>query len=93
MTKVCLNCVHHTPMGGGHYCARRITIANHISQVTGLEEDTLKSGKYSICENERRKASTFFTQRCGPDGQFFENGYSRILGIQLAESNREMIYV
>jgi len=77
----------------GHFCTRRVVIDKEISAITGTRDRALKSGKYSLCEFERAKASTFFTERCGPSGQFFEEGKSRIAGLELATSLREFICV
>lgn len=93
MSKFCINCVHHTVMGSGHFCTRRIVVNQDINPVNGIKEPILASGKYSICEFERKKASTFFTKRCGPDGQFYEEGNSRISGLALTNSNLGGIYV
>lgn len=95
MSKFCVSCVHYTLMGSatGHFCTRRITVNKEINAVTGTMINVLKSGKYSLCENERAKASTFFTERCGPSGQFFEEGKSKITGLELATSQREFICV
>ena len=95
MSKFCINCVHYTRMGSatGSFCTRRIVVNKEISAITGIMDKVLKSGKYSLCEFERAKASTFFTERCGPSGQFFEEGKSKITGIELANSNLGGVYV
>lgn len=95
MSKFCINCVHYTLMGSatGHFCTRRIVVNKEINAITGTRDKVLKSGKYSLCEFERAKASTFFAVRCGPSGQFFEEGKSKITGLELATSQREFICV